>query len=261
MKNIVSQRNLSVHKEHEILRKLEAAGLGDIEAQSVIQSKGNKLAEKVVEFIRRGGYEATVSQKTTRAIMGENFLGIEKAIQHLGANPTERELGLLTEVPFTEGVLEECKDTHILVAAFPMSILEIRDKVEKKLFYSYEDAWYNKQSFAKDKGEASWHLIRKNIVPNSTSKTWNEQQALLAENEETPQARIMVYAIIGHYLATGERLFKNIYARCSDLDSGGYRVDVGRFDSAGFTFTCWWDDRRYDSIGLSSVWKSENLNS
>ncbi len=261
MKNIVSQRKLLVHKEHELLWKLEAAGLGDTEAQSVIQSKGNKLATKVVQFIRQGGYEATVSQKTACAIMGKNFFGIEKAIQHLRVNPTERELGLFVEVPFTEGVLEEYKKTHILVAAFPMSILKIREKIEKKLFYSHEDSWYNKQSFARDKGEASWHLIRKDIVPNSTSKTWNEQQALLVENEETPKARIMVYTIIGHYLATGERLFENIYARCSDLLSDGHRVSVGSFDFGGLRIAYWWDDRRDGSIGLSSVRKSENLSS
>lgn len=50
-------RALSVHKEHEVLLKLEEAGLGDAEAQAIIQSKDNKLAQQVVAFIRRGGRE------------------------------------------------------------------------------------------------------------------------------------------------------------------------------------------------------------
>ena len=47
----------------------------------------------------------------------------------------------------------------------------------------------------------------------------------------------MVYTIIGHYLATGERLFEHIYVRTSSVDSGGRRVGVGRFDSRGLDVT------------------------
>lgn len=56
MQGIVSQgrRTLSVHKEHEFLAKLEAAGLGDKEAQAVIQSKGNKMAGRIVTLIQKG---------------------------------------------------------------------------------------------------------------------------------------------------------------------------------------------------------------
>ena len=50
MKNIVS-RKLSVDQEHEVLLKLEAAGLYSELAQRVIDSKGNALATKVVRLI------------------------------------------------------------------------------------------------------------------------------------------------------------------------------------------------------------------
>mgnify|MGYP001611196553 FL=1 len=45
-------RTLSVHKEHEVLLKLETAGLTDELAQRVIDSKGNDLAIKVVRLIQ-----------------------------------------------------------------------------------------------------------------------------------------------------------------------------------------------------------------
>ena len=54
----MKNRALSVHKEHELLLKLEEAGLGDAEAQAIVQSSGNQLAKKVVAYIRRGGYES-----------------------------------------------------------------------------------------------------------------------------------------------------------------------------------------------------------
>lgn len=255
MENIVS-RTLSVHKEHEVLLKLEAAGLTDDLAQKVIDSKGNDLAAKVVRLIQNGGFEATTSQKRAREIMGRNMFGIEEAIKHFGVNPSRQQLAVLADVPFTEAVLEACKDTHVLVAVFPMSILDIRGKAERKLFYSHEDAWYNKQAFAKDRGETQWTLVRKTPVDNSTSKTWDEQQALLGKDDETPTARVMVYAIIGHYLNTGERLFENVYVRCSDVDSDGRRVLVGSFGSDGLGVGHYWDGNRDSDIGLSSARKS-----
>lgn len=252
METMVS-RTLSVHKEHEVLLKLEAAGLTDELAQRVIDSKGNDLAAKVVRLIQHGGFEATTSQKRAREIMGRNIFGVEEAIRHFGLNPTRQQIAALSEIPFTEATLEECKDTHVLVAVFPLSILEVRGKVNSTLFY--DQSWYNKESFAKDRGETEWQLVRKTPVEDSPSKNWQEQQALLGNNEETPKARVMVYTIIGHFLATGERLFERIYVRCVDLVSDGSRVYVGSFDSDGLFVFHIWDDDRDDSVGVASARK------
>lgn len=48
----MSNRNLSVHQEHELLVKLEGAGLSPADAQRVIENEDNNLAKKVVAFIR-----------------------------------------------------------------------------------------------------------------------------------------------------------------------------------------------------------------
>jgi hypothetical protein len=249
METIVS-RTLSVHKEHEVLLKLEAAGLNDELAQKVIDSKDNDLATKVVRLIENGGFEPSTSQKRAREITGRNFFGIEEAIKYFGVNPSKQQLAYLAEVPFTEEVLKSCKDTHVLIAVFPMSILDIRGKVERKLFYRHDPAWYNKQEFAKDKGGVGWQLVRKVPIADSTNKMWNEQQALLENVEETPKAQVVVYTTIGHFLATGERLFENIYVRCSDLDSRGFRVFVGFFDARGLFVNGCRDDRCDGLIGL-----------
>jgi len=257
MKNMVSQTNertLSVHKEHEVLLKLETAGLNDELAQRVIDSKGNELAAKVVKFIQNSGFEPTTSQKRAREIMGRNnFFDIEEAIQHFGVNPTRQQIAALSEIPFSEAVLQKAKDTYVLVAVFPLSVLEIRGKVDSKLFYN--QPWYVKKSFAKEHGEASWQLIRKTPVDNSTSKDWQEQQALIAKDDEVPSARVMVYTIIGHYLATGERLFEHIYVRTSSVGSGGGRVGVGDFGLEGLSVYYYWDGNRGGSLGVSSARK------
>lgn len=259
MNTMVSQTNkriISVHNEREFLLKMEKAGLNDELAQKVVESKSNDLATKVVRLIENGGFEPSTSQKRTREIMGWNFFGIEEAIKHFGVNSSRAQTAALSEVPFTEDVLEFCKDTHVLVAVFPISILDIRGKVERKLFDGHEDSWYNKEVFAKDRGEIGWRMVRKTPVPYSISKNWDEQQALLDKNEETPSAQVMAYTIIGHYLATGEHLFENVYVRTSSVDSGGNRVDVGSFDQYGLFVDGWGDDSSYDSLGVSSARKS-----
>ena len=252
MRSIVSP--ISRGQGHEFLNKLEAAGLDSVSAQEVIDSKGNELATKVVRFIKNGGFEPTTSQKRAREIMGCNFFGVEEAITHFGVNPTRRQVAALSEIPFSEAVLEQLKDTHVLGAVFPLSILEIRSKVDSKLFY--DQPWYNKESFAKERGEVNWQLVRKTPVDNSTSKNWQEQQELLGEDDEVPTSQVVVYTIIGHFLAVGERLLEHIYVRTSSVDSDGYRVRVGFFDSGGLYVSNDWDDHRVGFLGVSSARKS-----
>ena len=212
----------------------------------------------IARLMVNGGYEPSTPQKLAHKIMGKNFFGVEDAIKYFGVNATKQQLAYLAEVPFSEEQLSSCKDTHVLVATFALSILDIRGIIAKKqsgqtLFFSQD--WYDKQAFAKDKGEVGWQLVRKEMIANSTSKTWNDQQALLSKDEETPTARILVYTVVGHFLATGERLFEKIYVRCVDLDSDGYRIGVGDFDGKGLDVDYWSDDSRDDSLGLSATRK------
>lgn len=215
-----------------------------------------KMFEQVVRIVARKGCVPTISQVRAREIMGRNFFGIEEAIKHfVGVSPTQEQLDALSEVPFSETVLEQSKNTHVLVEVFPLSILGIRGKVEHKLFYSHSDAWYNEESFAKERGVASWQLVCKTPADNSTSKDWQEQQTLLGKDDEVPTAQVMAYTIIGHYLATGERLFENVYVRTSSVDSGGSRVHVGHFDSRGLHVCSYWVDSRRGNLGVASARK------
>ncbi len=262
MVNSIANQDVALEKQLGQLatwvRVMRQAGL-PIEEALQVPIDDPEMRKHLVRFWNSGGYEPTTTQKLAREIMGKNYFGVEEAIQHFRVQPTRAQISALAEIPFTESELWKVKDTHVLVAAFPLSILEIRDKAERKLFYSHEDAWYNKDAFAKNRGEVRWQFVRKTSVDNSTSKTWDEQQALLAllaQNEETPTAQVMVYTIIGHFLATGERLFENIYVRTSSVNSGGSRVDVGYFGSSGLSVFGCWDNCRYLRIGVASARKS-----
>jgi len=213
--------------------------------------------ERIVRFAVNGGFVPTSSQNEARAIMGGNFFGVEEAVKHFGVSPTEQQLAALKEVPFSQEILKALRKTHILIAVFPISILDIRGKDEHKLFYSHQDAWYNNQKFAQNAGTLGWKLVRKTPVEDSFSKTWDEQQKLLTKTEETPTAQVMVYTIIGYFLATGKRLFENVYVRTSDVDSDGHRVGVGHFVANGLGVNRYWDAYRYGNLGLASSARTE----
>jgi hypothetical protein len=216
------------------------------------------MIAKVIEYgravglIHSGWSGSTTSQKHARDIMGKNFFGVEEAIKHFGINPTPQQLAALSEIPFSEAMLKQSKDTHVLVAVFPLSILEIRGKVERKLFYNHETAWYNEQFFAREKGGVSWQLVRKTPVDNSTLKNWQDHQALFSRNDEVPTAQAMVYTVIGHRLATGERLVDRKYARTSSVDLHGNCIYVSDVGSNGLGISDYWDAVFYDNEDLSS---------
>lgn len=201
------------------------------------------------------------SAARARQIMGgQNFFGLQEAMKYFKIDPQLEEILFLSHVPFSEEKLKACKDSHILVAVFPISIIEIRSAVAgiklangQPLFYKQN--WHGDEEFATDKSGVAWHLVRKDYFANSTSKTWKEQQALLPEDEETPKARILVYLMVGHMLATGEYLFGNSYVRSADIDSGGDRIFVGRFDANGLEINSGADNISNVDIGVASAKK------
>jgi hypothetical protein len=208
--------------------------------------------DSMIEMIQRKESKSTISQKHARAIMSKNFFGIEEAIKYFGVNPTHQQLAALSDVPFSEARLEQLKDTHVLVAVFPLSILEIRDKVDPKLFYKHEDAWYDKQSFAKEAEEINWQLIRKIPADNSMLKNWQDQQALFGKDEEMPTAQALIYTAIGHFLSIGEQFMERKYACTSTVDSSGNRVYISDVGVDGLGISDYWDAVRYDNEDLSS---------
>ena len=223
-----------------------------------LNDDNDTLASRVAVLCFNNGFEPSTSQVRVREIMGKNCFGIEEAIKHFDIAPTKRQLAYMADVPYSETTLIACKDTHILAAVFRFSGVEIREKVKSKKVFCQQDDWYDTHPFSSDKGYVEWHLVRKTPVDDSTGKTWDEQQSLLGDNEETPKFQVLIYAVVGHFLATGEKLFENenMYVRCSDFDSDGDRVFL-RFCSGGLDVGS--DDAaRRDVLAASSSRKQES---
>lgn len=198
------------------------------------------------------------SEGRARGIMGRNMFGIEDSINHLKVEPRRQELTALADIPFTEATLEQCRgETHVLVAVFERSILDIFSSVPSKtpdgryLFYGNQ-GWRDEEFFV-NRGNAGWWLIRKTPIPNSMNGTWQEQRGFVGANEEIPGARVMTYAIIGHYLATGERLIERAEVRCSDTAGfNGNHVIVG-CGVGGLRIDEITDTRHHPALGIASV--------
>lgn len=257
---IVSQR-MSRGQANEFLNKLEAAGLTEKLAQRLIDSSGNALAGKVVTFIQNGGYLSSTKSDSARNIMGKNFFGVEDAEAHFGVKPTKSNLDFLAHVPFTEETLNMFRETHVLVAVFPLSIQEIINCVEGKYFRSSIGCWYSDRTFTQSPGMLGWQLLRKEPLPDTFNLGWEKQQLLLDDDEKTPDANVVVYSIIAHFLATGERLLEFAFVHCSDVDTVGHRVIVGGFNNKGIYIKYWPPGPPGDkTLGLASVKKHRQFN-
>lgn len=252
MSNVSKEQKARLYDQWGIISKLVRDGKRDPDEvsralQEIISS--SKKLDDVVQ-VKSINYDEPVSHRRAREIMGKNFLGIPEVDLHFAITPFHLEV--FEEIPFPEGVLRECADTHILVADIGLSILHIRKRAGK-LFYSQD--WYKLEEFAREPEKPQWRLIKKSEVPNSTGKTWQEQQELVTDTEEISTARAMVYAIILNYLDKGERMLEHMYVRTSSIDSDGYHVHVGHFDSHGLSVSYDWGVSRDSDLGLASARK------
>jgi hypothetical protein len=202
--------------------------------------------------------EREMTEQYAREIMGRNFLGTKEVEEHFGELSPEQEEAL-SIIPFSKETLEECKDTHILVADIGLSIMDIR-KLEKckGLFNKYNQ--YETEDFAKHTDQPSWLLIRKTPVKNSFNKTWKEQQLLLDhQTDGIPLARQVVYTTFLYFLTTKERLFRTCDVRTLDVDSNGGHVLIGYFGEDVLNISFFIDNARRGDIGITSTRKALNL--
>lgn len=237
----------------QFLRLLREAGLTDQARQRVIDDPA--FRGELVRFWNGNPSEGgTTTPEIAAGIMGDNFHGIDALERHLGVKLSAKSKKLFLTVPFSAEVLQACRETHVLVACGALSLMDAW-QAQTALFYAKSDPWYGAASeqFARSKVKAGWQLVRKNPVPDSTSKTWDEQNQLLGQDDQVPSASVLAQAILIHYLETGERLFETIYVRVSDVDSGGNRVYLGSFDEGGLRVDGYWGGyRRRRGLGLSS---------
>ena len=200
--------------------------------------------------------KSATSQERAREIMGKNFFGIEEAEKYFKIKPSDSDLNLLAEVPYSESTLKEYKNSHILVAVLPLSMLDIKNKVRYNILPDLDNGWCGRESSIKQQGVADWFLINKTEVQGSCGHVADEQLSFLSKKEDVPSVRVLVYAVVGYYLITGEFLFKKISVRTSSkMDDGGYFAITCEFNNGLVVGSMSENTIAYEGIGLASCIK------
>lgn len=197
------------------------------------------------------------SQRRARDIMERDIFGIEEAIRHFGIPHPER-IEPFWYVPWEEETLKKYGGAYLLTAPLSYSIVEILEKVcNKDQISSFCRDWPDWETFFGGADKPKWWLIRKTPAPNSADLTFGNQLNALSRDEKVPPARVMIYAIAGHFLETGEWLYENTFVRCSDGISKDRGVRIGHFGSSGLLIQKDWSDGHGPSLGLASARKPE----
>lgn len=193
-----------------------------------------------------------------RSILGEDFISPEEVAKFRKLTYSNEQLVHFVDTLPAKEVLEWCLDNEFTLIAGPpskMLPLEIRD-LNKQLFYGKSDGWYSKQKFSRDDQVVTeWFILRKTIVPNSTSKTWSEQKRLISEWEYLPNAAETSWALTSYKEIRNIYLLPRIYTRTASQVAVSFRVSIGFFGGDGLDVYRNWDGGRYSDLGVVSARK------
>jgi hypothetical protein len=261
MDNSIATLDQALGKAAKLHRVLREAGLRDEVLHVLINDA--KARRQVVQLLNAfADSSGTVpNYQRARDILGDDFISPQEVDEARGTSYTEAQLASLASTLPSKEVLQWARDNGFAVVAGPpseMSILDVHE-LSTDLFYSKNDPWFanKRQKFARsDTVGTTWLVIRKDPVPNSTRKTWSEQQELLSEVEYTLNVAEAVWFFTTYAVVRGVRLVSNVYVRTSSsAGSFGARVHVGGFDEQGLGVSYYWDVVRGDFIGMASARK------
>ena len=205
------------------------------------------------------------SYDLAKKILGDDFISPEEIMKSCKEIIyTDLQVSYFGKTVPVKEILEWCRDNNFILVAGPnrpMSLIEIRT-MKNGYFYSKEGLWYDYQAqlYAKnDKVETRWYMICKDIIPESTSKNWDEQHALVSEIETVPNAPEFFWAIITYKTVRGIDLFLNeICARTSSIVPSDIHAYIGRCGNKVLRISNDSDSNRDSNLGLSVARKNDN---
>jgi|SRR3990167_1187338 len=137
------------------------------------------------------------------------------------------------------------------------SINELRGMFPYFFYSKMGEGWYDNEVFAKEKDKPQMRKISLAIVDGSLNKTFEDQKKMLPKGQEIPTARILISAILLHFLDTGEKAFTMYWTRTITRTALGGLVLV-RGSAQGLGVDGWDDDAGPDA-GVASLWASSEL--
>lgn len=138
------------------------------------------------------------------------------------------------------------------------SLLELREIYGIGNGGFYDNNWWLKESFAKDKPESGIYEIELEYK-RLDNLVYKDQVQKLEKGFEVPHPAVIVEALLSHYKITKQYLMKDWYSNTSILTWNGPRVGVGYCDANGVCVDYWRGDSRGDIVGLAACRKLSNL--
>lgn len=177
-----------------------------------------------------------------KKIMGKNFIGPEE----LGA--ISAKLGIadvskprIAKILFTESVLKKHRKNAFLILGVQkfkngkkMTLNNLRTRFgtnPKKEPCFYNQDWYLKEDFAAQKTlKPAWYLVSTSVQSNTRGQNPERIKRSVKNGYEFPSAVLAAFTFFTYYFYTGGgMLWKRDFIWCSDRDSNGDRIYVGRY--------------------------------
>jgi len=114
----------------------------------------------------------------------------------------------------------------------------------------YDQDWYDDEEFAKQPLRPGFGLPTKEVIDDSLSKKWGEQQALLLPEERRREPVEVAWDAILYYAATGKKVLKQTWDWTGQRASNGGLVYVGGFGSDGLGVRYWNPGNAGGGIGV-----------
>ena len=247
-------------------------------------STQEKVARALAEAKKEGlvPKQEAIDFQEAKEILGKDFLGPEAIQITLGIELSREELEHTEDIPFTREELEQAKMLGMMLVLRvphdkdkqPLTLNRMREilagedslgdpaKKKSKLVYSQPgEGWYKDEAFATGGVTGfSWGLVKKEVLPESLSKNWDEQEAIFktwAEQTNIDPHTIrrrtpieVAYDTMLYYGANKESLLESIYDWTSVQASGGEFVFVGYFGSGGLGVCSDTRGLRYSLLGV-----------
>jgi hypothetical protein len=140
------------------------------------------------------------------------------------------------DIPFPIESLREKGNEYILFYFHPIlinndtfsinSLKKYLNKINFKELHFYNQDWYENENFAnKCKDNAGWYLLKKSVYESSRGIAPNFNTT----NSLYPSASLCTYLFFLNYLVNHTVLWEYDYVWCSDLDTHGDNIYVGRY--------------------------------
>jgi hypothetical protein len=215
--------------------------------------------------------------KQARSILGPDFHGLDAAAKHFGPDTADqlderRELRLYDEKAQrflseadTLQVLERSEGELALAATHSLSLPGVYRRQQNRFFNYPDDPWFGRpeqQPWSDQPIAVPWLLFRKDVVPDSESKSITAQREHLANRY--PHERLLLpaefcYCAVLRLLETGQKLCGDYVVRCFVQTVSGHWVSASwRSDRrrGNRLDVCYWGDGASDGIGSCSAWSS-----